>query len=81
METKNITITYDHDDAVQDVDAALAIVQSLLYDGIFSMGQEEAKSEIGAAYLMSRYEHIQTLLWSIDRQLGRAYQLLSSEVY
>lgn len=81
METKNITITYDHEDAVEDVEAALATVQALLYDGIFSMGREEANSKIGAAYLMSQYERIQTLLWSIERQLGRASQVLSNEVY
>lgn len=82
METKNITITYDHSDAVEDVGAVLATVETLLEDGgLFGMSQEEAQSKTGAAYLMSRYERIQTLLWSMERQLGRAFRILSDEVY
>ncbi len=80
MET--ITITYDHSNAVQDVNSALATLEALTDDqGLFSLGQEAAEKELGAAYFMSRYERICAVLWSMRTQLSRAYNLLSNEVY
>ena len=82
METKSITITYDHADAIMDVNAALATVQTLIEEGgIFGYSQEAAEKELGVAYLMGRYEQIQTLLLSIERQLGRASQILTNDIY
>ena len=79
METKNLTITYTHDDAVMDIDNARSTLEHLLIDGIFSHSQEEAEKELGAAYLMGRYENIQSILFGMFTQLGRAFDLLSRE--
>ena len=79
MENKNTTITYTHDDAVTDIDSARATLEHLLIDGIFSHSREAAEKELGAAYLMGRYENIQAILFGMLTQLGRAFDLLSRE--
>ncbi len=53
-----------------------ATLEHLLIDGIFSYSQEEAEKKFGAAYLMSRYENIQTILFGMLTQLERAFDLL-----
>lgn len=80
METKN-TIPYTAADAIMDIDAAVAILEMLTLDGgLFSYSREEVESNLGAAYILSRYESVQSILFTMASHLGRASDILSRTV-
>lgn len=78
--TNPATIPYTRADAIMDIDAAIATLEMMTLDGgIFSYSQEEAEKELGAAYIFSLYESIQTILFNMAAHLGRASLLLQHE--
>ena len=80
METNN-TIPYTNADALMDIDAAVAILEMLTLDGgLFSYSREEVESNLGAAYILSRYESVQSILFTMASHLGRASDILSRTV-
>ena len=75
--TNKTTIPYTHADALSDIEAARITLDMLTLDGgIFSYSREEAEKQLGTAYIMSKYEDVQMLLFNMACHLGRAYEVL-----